>query len=289
MRWVLKMLKQRIITAIVLALTFIIVTILFSPFVFSLFIALIVLIAAWEWAGLIGLSQQSSKVSYLATLAVMTIALFPFLGIYPEAKMISSDRTLILLGLGVLFWALAFLMLFGYPQNAAWWNDKSKIAVMGLMTLLPAWVGIIQLKYLDPMGYLVLALVVMVAAADIGAYFAGKKFGRRKLAPALSPNKSWEGVWGSLVTCLLLGLLLIALMNNYVLELSSQKILVLMVLSLCVTLFDVIGDLLESMLKRNQNIKDSGSILPGHGGILDRIDGLLAVTPLFVITFLIIG
>jgi phosphatidate cytidylyltransferase len=135
----------------------------------------------------------------------------------------------------------------------------------------------------------VLALVIMVAAADIGAYFAGKKFGRRKLAPALSPNKSWEGVWGSLVACLLLALLLIALMNNYVLELSPQKILLLMVLSLCVTLFDVIGDLLESMLKRNQNIKDSGSILPGHGGILDRIDGLLAVTPLFVITFLIIG
>jgi phosphatidate cytidylyltransferase len=169
------MLKQRIITAIVLALTFIIVTILFSPFVFSLFIALIVLIAAWEWAGLIGLSRQSSKVSYLATLAVMTIALFPFLGIYPEAKMISSDRTLILLGLGVLFWALALLMLFGYPENAVRWNDKSKIAAMGLMTLLPAWVGIIQLKYLDPAGYLVLALVIMVAAADIGAYFAGKK------------------------------------------------------------------------------------------------------------------
>ncbi|MDG2250752.1 MAG: phosphatidate cytidylyltransferase [Gammaproteobacteria bacterium] len=283
------MLKQRIITAIVLALTFIIATMLFSPFVFSLFIALIVLIAAWEWAGLIGLSQHSSKVSYLATLAVMTMALFPFLGVYPEVKMISSDRTLILLGLGILFWMLAFLMLFGYPENSEWWNDKSKIAVMGLMALLPACAGIIQLKYLDPMGYLVLALVIMVAAADIGAYFAGKKFGRRKLAPALSPNKSWEGVWGSLVACLFLGLLLIALMNNYVLELSPQKILALMVLSLCVTLFDVIGDLLESMLKRNQNIKDSSSILPGHGGILDRIDGLLAVTPLFVITFLIIG
>ena len=283
------MLKQRIITAILLAFAFIIVTILFSPFVFSLLITLIVLIAAWEWGGLIGLSRENLKVSYLATLAVMIIALFPFLGIYPEVEMISSDRVLIVLGLGVLFWALAFLMLLGYPENSTRWNDKSKIAFMGLMALLPAWAGIIQLKYLNPMGYLVLVLVIMVAAADIGAYFAGKKFGRRKLAPALSPNKSWEGVWGGLVACLLLGLSLIVLVNNYVLELSFQKAAVLMVLSLCVTLFDVIGDLLESMLKRNQHIKDSGAILPGHGGILDRIDGLLAVTPLFVITFLIIS
>ena len=281
------MLKQRIITAVVLALGFIAATTLLNSFLFSLFIAAVVLAAAWEWGGFIGLSQRKSKCAYLATLAVMIIALFLFVGISPTAEFLNSGRVSIVLGLGVLFWALALLMLIAYPGNISHWNDKSKIALMGLMTLIPAWLGIIQLKYLNPAGYLVLALVIMVAAADIGAYFVGKSLGRKKLAPALSPNKSWEGVWGGLLACLLVGLLLIWLLHNYMLELSPIQIAALIVLSLLVTLLDVIGDLLESMLKRNQDMKDSGSILPGHGGILDRIDGLLAVTPLFVLTLLV--
>ena len=282
------MLKQRIITAIILALIFITATVFLSSFSYSLFVTIIVLAASWEWCGFIGLAKQVAKVSYLATLGSMIIALYFFLGIVPESLVINSYRAGIILGLGILFWVLTFFMLKDYPSNSDRWNNKSKIALMGLMALIPTWVGIVQIKYLNPQGFLLLGMVVMVAAADIGAYFVGKRIGKNRLAPSLSPNKTWEGVLGGFAACLLVGILLIWLLHSYLITLSNVQILILVLLSLVVTLFDVIGDLLESMLKRNRDLKDSGKILPGHGGILDRVDGLLAVTPIFVLTFLII-
>ncbi|NKB32039.1 MAG: phosphatidate cytidylyltransferase [Pseudomonadales bacterium] len=283
-----KVLKQRIITAIIIALLFIAVTVLLDSFSYSIFITAAVLLASWEWCGFIGLSQQVSKMSYLATLASMILALYFFLGITPDSDAMNSNRVAIILGLGVLFWALALLMLKGYPENASHWNDKSKIALMGLLTLIPTWTGVIQLKYIEPQGFLVLGLFVLVAAADIGAYFVGKGIGKKKLAPKLSPNKTWEGVWGGLGACFVVGAILVWFIHNYLFELTLYQFVVLLLLSLSVAMLDVIGDLLESMLKRNRGLKDSGVILPGHGGILDRVDGLLAVTPIFVLTFLII-
>ncbi len=282
------MLKQRIITAIILALIFITATVFLSSFSYSLFVTIVVLAASWEWCAFIGLAKQVAKVSYLATLGSMIIALYFFLGIVPESLVINSYRAGIILGLGILFWVLTFFMLKGYPSNSDRWNNKSKIALMGLMALIPTWVGIVQIKYLNPQGFLLLGMVVMVAAADIGAYFVGKRIGKNRLAPSLSPNKTWEGVLGGFAACLLVGILLIWLLHSYLITLSNGQILILVLLSLVVMLFDVIGDLLESMLKRNRDLKDSGKILPGHGGILDRVDGLLAVTPIFVLTFLII-
>lgn len=282
------MLKQRIITAIILALIFITATVFLSSFSYSLFVTIVVLAASWEWCAFIGLAKQVAKVSYLATLGSMIIALYFFLGIVPESLVINSYRAGIILGLGILFWVLTFFMLKDYPSNSDRWNNKSKIALMGLMALIPTWVGIVQIKYLNPQGFLLLGMVVMVAAADIGAYFVGKRIGKNRLAPSLSPNKTWEGVLGGFAACLLVGILLIWLLHSYLITLSNVQILILVLLSLVVTLFDVIGDLLESMLKRNRDLKDSGKILPGHGGILDRVDGLLAVTPIFVLTFLII-
>ena len=282
------MLKQRIITAIILALIFITATVFLSSFSYSLFVTIVVLAASWEWCAFIGLAKKVAKVSYLATLGSMIIALYFFLGIVPESLVINSYRAGIILGLGILFWVLTFFMLKGYPSNSDRWNNKSKIALMGLMALIPTWVGIVQIKYLNPQGFLLLGMVVMVAAADIGAYFVGKRIGKNRLAPSLSPNKTWEGVLGGFAACLLVGILLIWLLHSYLITLSNVQILILVLLSLVVTLFDVIGDLLESMLKRNRDLKDSGKILPGHGGILDRVDGLLAVTPIFVLTFLII-
>ena len=282
------MLKQRIITAIILALIFITATVFLSSFSYSLFVTIVVLAASWEWCAFIGLAKQVAKVSYLATLGSMIIALYFFLGIVSESLVINSYRAGIILGLGILFWVLTFFMLKDYPSNSDRWNNKSKIALMGLMALIPTWVGVVQINYLNPQGFLLLGMVVMVAAADIGAYFVGKRIGKNRLAPSLSPNKTWEGVLGGFAACLLVGILLIWLLHSYLITLSNVQILILVLLSLVVTLFDVIGDLLESMLKRNRDLKDSGKILPGHGGILDRVDGLLAVTPIFVLTFLII-
>lgn len=283
-----RLLKQRAITAVVLALTLIFTTVLLPSFWFAFFMSVLALVASWEWCKFIGLRQVASKLAYFATLASTIIMLYFFLGITPSAESINSHRASAILALGVLFWTITFLMLKGYPSTASRWNEKSKIALMGLLALIPAWVGLIQLKFINPIGYPVLALIIMVAAADIGAYFTGKAFGRNKLAPNISPNKTWEGVWGGLCASLFIGFLLIWLLHNYISELSILRGGALMLLCGSVTFFGIIGDLLESMLKRNQNLKDSGSILPGHGGLLDRVDGLLAATPIFVLAFLLI-
>lgn len=280
-------LKQRIITAVILLLCLIAATTLFSPFLFALFIAAVVLVASWEWGALIGLIDSKSRKAYLATMALMLVGAMLLLGLEPGTDRIDLFRALMVLCLGLIWWSIACLMLFGYPGNAEQWNEKSKIGLMGLLALVPTWVGIVVLKYLLPSGYLVLGLVIMVAAVDVGAYFAGRAFGSRPLAPSLSPKKTWEGVWGGLATCCAVGVLFVWGMHSYLIELNTWQIVVLLLSSLVITVFAVVGDLVESMLKRNSNLKDSGHILPGHGGILDRVDAILAVTPASVIILLL--
>ena len=281
-------LKQRIITAVILLLCLFTATTLFPPFWFALFIAAVVLVASWEWGALIGLTDSKSRQAYLATMILMLIGALLLLGLEPGTDRIDLFRALMVLSLGLVWWSIAWLMLFGYPGNAEQWNDKSKIGLMGLLALIPTWVGIVVLKYLLPSGFLVLGLVIMVAAVDVGAYFAGRAFGFRPLAPSLSPKKTWEGVWGGLATCCVVGALFVWGMHSYLFELNIWQIIVLLFSSLVITVFAVVGDLVESMLKRNSNLKDSGHILPGHGGILDRVDAILAVTPASVIILLLI-
>jgi len=280
-------LRQRVITALVLLSGLVTATSLLSPFLFALFMAAVVLVGGWEWAGFVQLDQRRSKLGFMLTLTAGVVGLFLMLGVTPDAQSVDGFRVAMLLWLGLLFWVLAFIMLWGYPASAHHWNDKSKIALMGLCALLPTWVGLVQLKYLQTEGFLVMGLVVMVAAVDIGAYFFGIALGHTKLAPKLSPNKSWEGVWGGLLTCFTLGVLLVWALDQFLIPLTRSQQLTLLLLSLTVTFFGVTGDLVESMLKRNCHIKDSGSLLPGHGGLLDRVDGLMAVTPAFVLTLLL--
>jgi phosphatidate cytidylyltransferase len=251
-----------------------------------MFVSSVVLVASWEWGAFVGLKNIRSRVGYLSVIVSIILGLCLLLGITPTTESINLLGVLITSWLGLLFWIMTFSILKNYPRNAERWNNKYKILTMGILALLPAWVGLIQLKYLLAEGYLVLALVALVAAVDIGAYFAGKQFGHKKLAPNVSPNKSWEGVWGGLGLCFLLNIVLIWVLNNYLQPLSALQIILLILSSLAVTFFDIIGDLFESMLKRNRHIKDSGALLPGHGGVLDRVDGLIAVTPSFVLIVL---
>ena len=280
------MLKQRIVTAVILILGFSGITIFLSSFLFTMFVSSVVLVASWEWGAFVGLKNIRSRVGYLSVIVSIILGLCLLLGITPTTESINLLGVLITSWLGLLFWIMTFSILKNYPRNAERWNNKYKILTMGILALLPAWVGLIQLKYLLAEGYLVLALVALVAAVDIGAYVAGKQFGHKKLAPNVSPNKSWEGVWGGLGLCFLLNIILIWVLNNYLQPLSALQIMLLILSSLAVTFFDVIGDLFESMLKRNRHIKDSGTLLPGHGGVLDRVDGLIAVTPSFVLIVL---
>jgi phosphatidate cytidylyltransferase len=281
-------LKQRVITAVLLLVALIAATTLLSSFYFSLFVAGVILVAAWEWAGLVSPDREIAKLPYLVSIAVMLVGSFFLLGISPIVQSIDGFRASLVLMLGLLFWLISLFLLSGYPENSKLWNDESKIALMGVLVLIPAFVGIVVLKYLLPSGYLVLALVILVAAVDVGAYFVGVNFGSRKLAAKLSPKKSWEGVWGGTVVCLLVAALFTWLMHNNLQVLSLMQITALLTLSVGVTFFSVVGDLIESMLKRNCGIKDTGTMLPGHGGVLDRVDGLVAATPLFVLTMMLV-
>lgn len=281
-------LKQRVITAVILLLVLVGFTVLLSPFQFALFIALIVLAASWEWGGLMELENRKASYLFQLTVFFMLAGAFVLLQVTPSNEQPDIIRAALILFLGMLWWCIAFVLILGYPANKESWNDKSRIAVMGLLALVPAWVGVVMLKYLAPTGELVMALVIMVAAVDVGAYFAGNQFGKRKLAPKLSPKKSWEGVWGGVATCMLIGILFTWLLNRYLIQLANWQMITLVLLTIPVAAFSVLGDLVESMLKRNMDVKDSGQLLPGHGGLLDRVDGLLAATPVFVLVVLLV-
>jgi phosphatidate cytidylyltransferase len=282
------MLKQRIITSIILLLGLIAITTQLSLFNFTLFVSLVLVIASWEWGGFIGLNESSEKWAYSTTIAVMVTGLYFILDISIGDSSVNIVRASILLGLGLLFWILIVFVLSGYPKNKSAWNDESIIACMGMLTLVPSWVGLVVLKSLEEAGLLVLALVILVAAVDIGAYFAGVNFGARKLAPNLSPKKTWEGVWGGFTLCAVISVVMLLAVNRYFLELTFTEMAILFLLAPLTTFFSVIGDLFESMLKRNQNIKDSGKLLPGHGGIMDRVDGLVATAPPFVLLLILV-
>ncbi len=277
------MLKQRIVTAVVLLAGLIAATTLLSSFGFALFVSATVMLAAWEWCGLIGLGKQLSRAGYMTTIAAVLAGLFLALNISGDALGVNQYRLAVILGLGTLFWLLSLIILITYPANKTAWNDQSKIASMGLFALIPVWAAVIQLKYLMPSGVLVIALIILVAAVDIGGYFVGIRFGRRRLAPELSPSKSWEGVWGGLGVCLFVGIGMTWAVHTYMENLETWQFIALFVLALLTTFFSIIGDLLESMLKRNRNVKDSGGILPGHGGLLDRVDGLMAAAPIYTL------
>jgi phosphatidate cytidylyltransferase len=190
-------------------------------------------------------------------------------------------------GTGVVFWCLAAWLVMSFPVTQTLWGTRPRTALMGLFTLLPVWCALIQLKYLNNAGYLVLAVIALVSIADIGAYFVGRAWGSSKLAPRVSPGKSWAGFWGGMCASALLTCLLLLPVNALVEPLNPLAVVLLLLTGVVVAVFSVFGDLFESMLKRSQGMKDSGSLLPGHGGVLDRIDSLTAAAPVFVFVLLL--
>jgi phosphatidate cytidylyltransferase len=282
------MLRARIITALVMLAVLYWATALLSAFHFTLGISLALVVAILEWTKLMGLQRMSLRVVYVSIGIALMLLVAWGMGITSDAINLSKPIVLAVCGTGVLFWLWAFSLMRGYPDNIASWSTTPITALIGFLTLIPTWAALVQLKYLEPNGYLVFALIAMVSIADIGAYFVGRAFGKSKLAPQLSPGKSWAGFWGGVLSCGLLSISLLYLLNHFIAPLDVFRSIGLIVLMLIVAVFSVMGDLFESMFKRNQGLKDSGSILPGHGGILDRIDSLTAAAPLFVCSLLVI-
>lgn len=259
------MLKQRIITALFMLPVALCGFFLLNNGWFALFIGAVVTVGAWEWARLAGFESQSKRVLY----ALVVAALLSGLYLCPQL----AGWVLLV---GVAWWVLATALVLSYPVSSHYWSTCNAKLAIGLLILLPAWQGLVLFKQWPEANALILAVMVLVWGADIGAYFAGRRFGKRKLAPQVSPGKSWEGVYGGLLATLAI-CLGVALYRDW----SISGTLLAMAGTVVVVLISVVGDLTESMFKRQAGLKDSSNLLPGHGGILDRIDSLTAAIPVF--------
>jgi len=276
------MLKQRIITAIVL--TIFILAMLFGlpAAYFSLFIGAVVLIGAWEWSNLSSFGKVWQRSLYVIFIAAILLGASCFIGLCsaPES-MLNIDHIKQILIIACAWWAVALLLVQGYPSSAILWGHPVVRLVMGILVLVPTWLALVYVRFQPQGAWLVVMIIGIVAAADTGGYFTGRRFGKRKLAQAVSPGKTLEGFAGGLVSNVLLAIL--------VAYLSGSNLWLLLAIVVPTSLFSVLGDLLESMVKRHAGVKDSGSILPGHGGILDRVDSITAAAPVFSLALLASG
>ena len=261
------MLKQRIITALILVPVALCGFFLLNGGWFALFIGLVVTLGGWEWARLAGFEQQPARVAFAAAVAALLFFFYLTPGLAP-----------FLLGISVMWWAVATWLVLTYPGSSNHWSSVACKLLIGLLVLVPAWQGLMLLKQWPSGNWLIATVMVLVWLADIGAYFSGRAFGKRKLAPQVSPGKSWEGVYGGMAACLLL-VAAVAIWRNW----TFGSGLLALLGTLLVVGVSVVGDLTESMFKRRAGIKDSSNLLPGHGGVLDRIDSLTAAIPLFAV------
>ena len=187
------------------------------------------------------------------------------------------------LGVGCTWWAIALLWVITYPGSAVFWKSIPARMIMGVLVLVPSALSFIYVSGVESGQWLFIYIAGVVASADVGAYFIGIRFGKRKLAPRVSPGKSWAGFWGGMATSLIFAFIVST--QYSVAGLTIQQLLG--VTAVC-AMSSVLGDLLESMLKRHRGIKDSSQLLPGHGGVMDRIDGFTAALPVFSLLMILL-
>ena len=262
------MLRQRILTAVALGVALLVILLWLPQSVALGVFALIVLMGAWEWSAFPRFGAPVARFVYVLAVAVAMAA----------AYQVTRDpaRLEVLMLCALAWWALAFLWVTLAPGR----HSRATVIIAGLFVLVPAWVALADLyQWSDteraPGAERALFLLALVWAADIGAYFAGRAFGRLKLAPRVSPSKTWEGVLG--------GLALSAVVAFLGANWFGADRTAFVSLCLAVVLLSIVGDLTESMFKRYAGLKDSGSIFPGHGGVLDRIDSVTAAAPAFLL------
>jgi phosphatidate cytidylyltransferase len=270
------MLKQRVITALILVAIVLAAIVWFPPAWFEVFVALVITLGAWEWSALAGLPGTPARAAF----AVVCLgAMFVLAHVEPQLS-------LMLMQASVLWWVIALVLVCLYPKATALWHRRTVLLPLGLIVLLPGFLALVALRSRDDHVFFLLLLIALIAAADSGAYFSGRAFGKRKLAVHVSPNKTWEGFVGGMVT--VCAVLWIALLVRGV-EISPTRGVLLTFGALVLGAASVVGDLFESMLKRQAGIKDSGTLLPGHGGVLDRIDSLTAALPVYSVLLLQAG
>lgn len=280
------MLTSRIITALVLVPIVIAALFLLSPTGFALVSLIVCMLAAWEWGQLAGFTSRSQRTSGALLcglfLSIMWLG-FPGVNYNVHWPIIMGA-----LWTSVAWWVIALFLVFCYPRSATWWRHSRLLKILfGAFTIIPFFWGVMVLRHY---GYetdryrgawWLLYVMLLVWGADSGGYVFGKLFGKNKLAPKVSPGKTWEGFIGGLITAILIS------WGFGTYAPLTEVPLTLLTCSVIVVLASVLGDLTESMFKREAGIKDSGHLIPGHGGVLDRIDSLTAAVPIFACLMLL--
>jgi phosphatidate cytidylyltransferase len=267
------MLIKRLVTAGIL-LPLVILGILYLPLNYFRYLSILVFsVGAWEWTRLSGFE---SLVDRLIGLTCMALLIFLYWVIFAFVLVPANYIAMPIINAFVItFWYLALCAVLFYPKGSWLYRSKAMGVIIGTLILVPACIALVILKNYGP-DYL-LYLMCVVWAADTGAYFAGRAWGKHKLSPIVSPGKTWEGVLGAIV----LSSCVIAV-SYYILDVE-KSFASWMLLGIIVVIASIIGDLFESLFKRLRNLKDSGNILPGHGGVLDRLDSLIPAMPIFVL------
>lgn len=281
-------LKNRIVTALILAPSALLGIVFLPTHAFQWVVTAIVGMGAYEWASLSGIKQRVSKISY----TVLVVVLCALLSLFIDAEEIwvqgqlNSPYTAILTA-ACLWWCFSLCMIIAYPKYDHFWRTSCLVrGVFGMLTLIPTWVAIVSLRTslqsIDPFygASLIFYVLGIVWAADIGAFFVGVKFGRHKLRPNVSPGKTIEGLLGGVTAST--AIIAFAAFHYHV---EPSRIGLHLLIGAITVAVSALGDLNESMFKRCEGIKDSGKILPGHGGILDRIDSLTAAFPVFAFCY----
>lgn len=257
------MLKVRILTSIVLIPCFLAALFLLPDIYWALLMLIFILIAIWEWSIMAGWSTVARYIYLVATAA------------FGLALAFGSDAQMGYIQQHGLFWGILAATLFWVILAPLWLMSRYHIknllskAFAGWLVILPTWLALVSLRRISP--WLLLAIIATIWLADSAAYFAGKRFGKHKLAAQISPSKTWEGVLGAWIAVSVYGI-------SLCLWLGLNPWLIVGLWG--ITVISIMGDLLESLLKRQAGLKDSGDLLPGHGGLLDRIDGLTSALPL---------
>jgi phosphatidate cytidylyltransferase len=266
------MLLKRILTASIVAPIAVFSILVLTQTTFALAIALILIICSWEYCNLIQIKQLAGKALYALLILLVTYFLS------------NAPSNLTILYVASSWWLIALIWVSIFPKGSHLLRKNLLVKLVnGLFIFVPMAIALMALHLLDPV--LVLFLLILIWAADIGAYFAGKLFGKTKLCPRVSPGKTLEGLWGGTALAQVVAISYVYVSTQVPL---LSDFLIFSFMALVVSLVSVLGDLFESVLKRIAEVKDSGNILPGHGGMLDRIDSLTSSAPIFFLLIVVL-
>lgn len=264
------MLWQRVLTALVLIPLALLLVLAGDTRWLAAVTAVIVCLGAWEWTRLARLASLPARLAYLLIVILLLAACY--------TAPAGAEATAVVYA-GAAWWCAALFLIMAVQRQILNISGSSPLrALIGLVVLVPAWYSLVLMHASGGRGpALVVVLLLLIWAADIAAYFSGKRWGKSPLASHISPGKTWEGVGGALLASTALALVISLKMN-----MQSIEILKFMSVSLVTVVASITGDLFESLMKRGAGLKDSGQLLPGHGGVLDRIDSLTAAGPVFL-------